>query len=114
MTRVMKDAILLAAEESKHAKDNGGGLVGDFIHIADTRPDLFVRLQAKLIPLQEKQRAQTAGEPDKRVGHRAAAEFRAALIAQGIPVHRVDEGMQSSNVIAGPFKRRDRDEADLL
>jgi hypothetical protein len=42
----------------------------------------------------------------------AAAEFRAALIAQGIPVHQVDEGTQSSNVIDGPFKRQDVDDTD--
>ena len=43
MTRVLKDAILLAAEESQHAKNNGGGLVGYLTYIADTRPDIFAR-----------------------------------------------------------------------
>ena len=116
MTRVLKDAILRAAAESRHAKDNGGGLEGYLIYVANERPDLFVRLLAKLLPLQEKERAQTAKQPDKRVksaGYRtAAAEFRAALIAQGIPVHQVDEGTQSSNVIDGPFKRQDVDDTD--
>ena len=116
MTRVLKDAIVLAAAESQHAKDNGGGLVGYLTYIADTRPDIFARLLAKLLPLQEKERAQAAREPDKRVKpavyRTAAAEFRAALIAQGIPVHQVDEGTQSSNVIDGPFKRQDADDTD--
>ena len=87
MTRVLKDAIVLAAAESQHAKDNGGGLVGYLTYIADTRPDIFVRLLAKLIPLQEQERAQTAkgpGKPIKPAAYRtAAAEFRAVLIAQG-------------------------------
>ena len=116
MTRVLKDAILLAAAESKHAKANGGGLVGYCIYLANDRPDLFVRLLAKLLPLQEKERAQTAKEPGKPVKpaayRTAAAEFRAVLIAQGIPVHQVDEGTQSSNVIDGPFKRQDVDDTD--
>jgi hypothetical protein len=30
MTAVLKEAILLATEESQHAKDNGGGLIGYF------------------------------------------------------------------------------------
>jgi hypothetical protein len=113
----VQDAIVGAAAESRHAKDNGGGLVGYFIYLANERPDLFVRLLAKLSLLQEKERAQTANQPDKPVKpaadrRTAAAEFRAALIAQGIPVHQVDEGAQSSNVIDGPFKRQDRDDTD--
>ena len=116
MSRMLKDAVLRAAAESRHAKDNGGGLEGYLVHIANERPDLFVRLLAKL-PLQEKECAQTANQPDRPVKpaayrRTAAAEFRAAPIAQGIPVHQVDEGPQSSNVIDGPFKRQDRDDTD--
>jgi hypothetical protein len=115
MTRVLKDAILLAAAESKHAKANGGGLVGYAIYLANERPEIFVRLLAKLLPLQEKERAQTAkqpGKPVKPAAYRTAAEVRAALIAQGIPVHQVDEGTQSSNVIEGPFKRQAVDDTN--
>jgi hypothetical protein len=61
MTRVLKDAILRAAAESKHAKANGGGLEGYLIYLANERRDLFVRLLAKL-PLQEKERGQTANQ----------------------------------------------------
>ncbi len=52
MTRVVKEAIVLAMEQSKHAK--GKGLVGYFQHIADQRPDLMVTLAGRLIPLQIK------------------------------------------------------------
>src|SRR5476649_2231164 len=82
MTRVLKDAILRAAAKSKHAK--GGGLAGYLKYIADERPDLFVRLLAKL-PLQEKERAQTANQPDrpvKPVVYKTVAEVRAAMIAR--------------------------------
>jgi hypothetical protein len=36
----------------------------------------------------------------------------APLMAQDIPVHQVDDGTQSSNVIDGPFKRHDVDRDD--
>jgi len=107
MTRVLKDAILLAAEESEHAKNNGDGLVGYLIHIADTRPDIFARLLGRVMMLQEKKRAKPA-----MYGPAAAAEFEARLIAQGIRFPRANEGTQSSNVIDGPFRRQDPDETD--
>ena len=105
MTRVLKEAIVLAAEESQHAKDNGGGLVGYLIYIADERPDLFVRLLVRLLPRQT--------EPDKTLepaAYRTAAEVRAAPIARGIRVRKADmtRGTQSSNVIDGPFKKARR------
>ena len=107
MTRVLKDAILLAAEESEHAKNNGDGLVGYLIHIADTRPDIFARLLGRVMMLQEKKRAKPA-----MYGPAAAAEFEARLIAQGIRFPSANEGTQSSNVIDGPFRRQDPDETD--
>src|SRR3954447_26560408 len=101
MSRVLKDAIVLAAAESQHAKDNGGGLVGYLTYLANEWPELFARLLAKLIP-----RAQTANL--KPAAYRtAAAEVRAAPIAR---VRKLDmKGSQSSNVIDGPFKRQDLD-----
>src|SRR5258705_13360823 len=105
MTRVLKDAIVLAAAESQHAKDNGGGLVGYLIYIADTRPDVFARLLGRLLVVQEKERAKSLVKP-ATYGAAAAAEFQAALVAQGIAVPKVDEGTQPSNVIDGPFKRQ--------
>jgi hypothetical protein len=114
MTRVLKDAILLAAEESKHSK--GGGLAGYLTYIADNKPELFVRLLQRLLPLQERELAQAAKERDKlvkRVVYKSVAEARAALIARGMPLRTVDMMMdtQSSNVINGPFKTRDVDDS---
>jgi hypothetical protein len=60
MTRVLKDAILGAAAKSKHAK--GGGLAGYLTDIADNNKELFVRLLAKALLLQEKERGQTANQ----------------------------------------------------
>ena len=113
MTRVLKDAILRAAAESKHAK--GGGVAGYLTYIADNNKELFVPLLMRLLPLQEKELAQAAKERDKLVKpvvYKSAAEFRAALIARGIPLRNVDivMGTQSSNVIDGPFKTRDVDD----
>jgi hypothetical protein len=114
MTRMLKDAIVLAAAESKHSK--GGGLAGYLTYIADNKPELFVRLLMRLLPLQEKELAQAAKERDKLVKpvvYKSAAEFRAALIARGISLRNVDivMGTQSSNVIDGPFKTRDVDDS---
>src|ERR1035437_532454 len=114
MTRVLKDAILRAAAESKHSK--GGGLAGYLTYIEDNNKELFVPLLMRLLPLQEKELAQAAKERDKLVKpvvYKSAAEFRAALIARGIPLRNVDivMGTQSSNVIDGPFKTRDVDDS---
>ena len=49
MTRVLKDAILLAAADSQHAKDNGGGLDGYLTYIANEHPKVMARLLGRLI-----------------------------------------------------------------
>jgi hypothetical protein len=50
-TRVLKHALLLAAEESKHSD---GSLKGYCLHLANERPELFVSMLARLIPVQAK------------------------------------------------------------
>jgi hypothetical protein len=80
-------------------------------YIADNNKELFVPLLAKLLPLQEKELAKTAKEPDRpveRVVCKTVEEVRAAFIARGIPIRKVDQIMDAliSNVIAGPFKRQ--------
>jgi hypothetical protein len=114
MTVVLKEAILLAAEQSKHSKD--GSLAGYLTHLADNKPELFVPLLARVMLLQEKELDKTAkqrGRPVERVVYRSVEEVRAALIAAGLPVHKVDMLLetQSPNVIHGPFKTRDVDDS---
>jgi hypothetical protein len=113
MTRVLKDAILLAAEESKHS--NGGGLAGYLTYIADNKPELFVPLLGRLLTLQAKEQAKAAKEQDKprkRVVYETVEEARAKLIARGIPVRTIDMmRAPSPNVINGPFKTRDVDDS---
>jgi hypothetical protein len=114
MTRLLKDAILLAAEQSKHSKD--GSLAGYLTYLADNKPELFVPLLARLLPLQEKELARAARKQDKpreRVVYKTVEEARAALIARGVPVHKVDMLMEtpSPNVIHGPFKTRNVDDS---
>ena len=62
MTRVLKDALVRAAAESRHAKANGGGLEGYLVHLANNHKELFVPLLAKALLLQEKERGQTANQ----------------------------------------------------
>jgi len=101
MTREVKKAILLAAAESQHAKDYGGGVAGYCTYLATEHPEAFAKLQARLIPRKE--------EPDKTLepaANRTAPEVRTAPIARG----KVDmtRATQSSNVIDGPFKKARR------
>jgi len=100
MTRVLKEAIVLAAEESQHAKDNGGGLVGYLTYIADERPDLFVKLLTRLLPRQKQ--PDTTVEP---AAYRTAPKARAAPIARGVRKVNMTRGNESSNVVDGPFKK---------
>jgi hypothetical protein len=114
MTAVLKEAILLAAEQSKHSKD--GSLAGYLTHLADNNKELFVPLLARVMLLQEKELDKTAkqrGRPVERVVYKTVEEARAALIARGVPVHQVDMLMetQSPNVIHGPFKTREVDDS---
>ena len=51
-TRELKEAILLAAEKSKHSK--GGGLVGYLTYLANSRPETYAVLLGRLLPLQAK------------------------------------------------------------
>jgi hypothetical protein len=56
--------------------------------------------------------AKERDKPAKPAYRTAAEEYRAALIAQGIPLPKVDEGTQLSNVIDGQFKRHEVDDTD--
>ncbi|WP_369722918.1 hypothetical protein AB8Z38_02320 [Bradyrhizobium sp. LLZ17] len=49
-TRELKEAIITAAELSKHSKKKG--LVGYVTYLADDKPGLFASLLSRLIPLQ--------------------------------------------------------------
>jgi hypothetical protein len=101
MTREVKEAILLAAAESQHAKDYGGGLAGYCTYLATEWPEIFARrLLARLLPRQKADKTVEPGE------YRTAEEARAAPIARGVRVRKVDKGTQSSNVIDGPFKSK--------
>jgi len=58
-TRALKEAIILGAEQSKHSK--GRGLVGYMTYLADEKPELFVPLLAKLLPLQVREKKECDG-----------------------------------------------------
>ena len=100
MTRKIKEALIRAAGESRHAKDNGGGLSGYLTHLANERPDLYVPLLMRLLP-----RRQQPDQTLEPTAHRTAAEIGAAPTARGGRVRKVDKGTQASNVIDGPFKK---------
>lgn len=51
-TRQLKEAIILAAETSKHSKTKD--LVGYVKYLADSKPEIFASLLGRLLPLQAK------------------------------------------------------------
>src|SRR5690348_2784437 len=58
-TRALKEAIILAAEKSKHSK--GGDLEGYLRYLADEKPELFVPLLGRLLPLQVRAKEEIVG-----------------------------------------------------
>ncbi|MCK1305261.1 MULTISPECIES: hypothetical protein [unclassified Bradyrhizobium] len=52
VTRELKEAIILAAETSKHSKTKD--LVGYVKYLADSKPEIFASLLGRLLPLQGK------------------------------------------------------------
>jgi len=84
VSRAFKDAIIYAAEHSKHSKD--GTLEGYLLNIADNDKALFVPLLGRLLPLQINARTQQT----TKVVYRTVEEVRAALIARGLAAERVD------------------------
>jgi hypothetical protein len=58
-TRVLQEAIILAAEKSKHSKAHD--LEGYLLYLADDKPELFVPLLAKLLPLQVRAKNEDVG-----------------------------------------------------
>ena len=59
-TRALKEAIILAAEKSKHSKAHD--LEGYLLYLADEKPELFVPLLGKLLPLQVKAKNEDGGQ----------------------------------------------------
>lgn len=58
-TRALKEAIILAAEKSKHSKAHD--LEGYLVYLADEKPELFVPLLGKLLPLQVRAKSEAGG-----------------------------------------------------
>lgn len=82
-TRMVKDAIVLAAEHSKLSK--GTGLVGYITWLADNRPELYAGLIGRLIPLQVKGKFEAQVEhtikakPESQMSVSEVAEYYAKL-----------------------------------
>jgi hypothetical protein len=61
-TRVLRQAIVLAAEKSKNSKSSN--LEGYCLFLADDRPELFVSLLARLLPIQARIETENHGVGD--------------------------------------------------
>ena len=84
LSRAFKDALIFAAEHSKHSKD--GTLEGYLLNIADNDKGLFVPLLGRLLPLQINARTQQTN----KIVYSTVSEVRAALIAKGLAPERAD------------------------
>jgi hypothetical protein len=84
ISRAFKDALIFAAEHSKHSKD--GTLEGYLLNIADNDKALFVPLLGRLLPLQINARTQQT----TKIVYSTVEEVRAALIARGLAPERAD------------------------
>lgn len=61
VTRCLKTALMLAAEESDHCPPGKQSLAGYCLWLANERPELYVSMLARLIPVQAK--IETTGPP---------------------------------------------------
>jgi len=50
--KVLQDCLMMAGDIAGNRIDPGTGLVGYLVHLAMTKPDLYVTMLAKVIPLQ--------------------------------------------------------------
>src|ERR1700674_2425988 len=96
MTRVLKDAILLAAEASGSDGKGKDKLVGYLIWASRKAAPSFLTLLGRLLPLQI---AATMNE-DTKVRYKSSAEVRAELVRLGVPIDRLfDPPMSEGRVV---------------
>jgi hypothetical protein len=86
-TRILKEAIILAAEKVGSDKRGTDGLVGYLVNIAKTRPEEFCALLGKVLPLQ------LTGPNDGPLQVAMTRdEVRERLQERGIPITGVFDG----------------------
>jgi hypothetical protein len=98
-TRVLREAVLLAAA----AAGNEGGNDGLFQYlkkVAKKRPAIFFPLLARLLPLQ----IESQETANMQVTYRSAAEVRDELLRRGVPVNLMPVEPPQSDVELGPRK----------
>jgi hypothetical protein len=87
MTRLLKEAVLEAAEKSGYDQRGRDGLVGYLKRMADHHPETFTSsLLSRVMPLQITGRD---GGPVELVHYKSVEEARAALKERGIPIDAV-------------------------
>src|SRR6266404_1843607 len=83
LTRVISDAILVAAEQVGEDGKGKGGLVGYLKRVAKKDPKAFCSLLGRVLPLQVQVESKT------EVRYKSVEEVRAELDARGIPIKNV-------------------------
>ena len=84
MTRQLKEAILLAAEAVGEDGKGKNGLTGYLINVARKRPDLFMPMLGKVLPLQINSKPETV-KPSK-VAYKTVADVMQEFLDRHIPI----------------------------
>ena len=95
-TRILKEAIIMAAELEGSDGEGKDGLIGFLRRVANTDIRAFASLLGRVIPLQ----IDTKGDPRDEVVYQSMAEVRAELAAQGITFEMIKRVFQ--DVDGGP------------
>ena len=83
LTTILKDALLLAAEQVGEDGEGKDGIVGYLRNIARTQPKTFAALLGRLLPYQ------TNESPPEEVKYRSVEEVKEELRRRGILIDRI-------------------------
>lgn len=98
VTRIIKEAVILAAELVGQDGRGKDGMVGYLRRIAHRNPDLFIPLMGKCLPLQIT--GKEGGPLQMEVVSRSPEEIRAELQRRGITIDGVYETLEPDDVPA--------------
>jgi hypothetical protein len=107
-TRILKEAVLLAAEQTGEDNRGKGGLVGYLRRIARTEPKAFCALLQRILPMQVT--AKFDIDSALREPYSSVSEAREKLRALGVPVQRFYAGAEQIEDHSNEDNSQERDD----